>query len=720
MNGIMTTSSHSNFYNQDLVGAPSSSDHIPGPSSQDQPTNNNSPQHHHQHDQSQTTHQNHPLNQPIHHHPTQQNQLESQQSRQSHHLQQQQEQQQQQQQNQHNQQNLASSSTSYEMPSIYQQFTGSYQQTRVPKNFLLENANYYTLQPGFPLVQAADYYSTPTTTSANDYQNSTINLIISPSFQMGSVSTPDTQNSSIRSKQQQQHSYQQQQPQQLLQSQHQLQVPDIFYTQGGTIGGYVTTKQQQKEFSRKTSGDQTLVPQTNSKLQQQISETSYLQPQQQQQSPPTPQKQQQQQHYQHQTTQPYGGTGFMLYSQTGGPSSSPVAGNISIPTTIATTGQPNSQFQFTYGSPQQGSSSKTNQMYLYQRQQQQQQQHQQPQSQQMSQISQLSQQIPPQGSSKNILINSTPTKSRASSITTRSGRQSRSTSISSFIPQPDYPERVIRPKVATTRWDDENTNCYQVRARNILVSRREDTNYINGTKLLNVIGMTRGKRDGILKTEKIKNVVKVGSMNLKGVWIPFDRAYEIARNEGVDSLLYPLFVKDIKQYFLTKGHKLKSEDDEQEILEEGMTRQREEVRREGRSNGVGDFHNEEEEEIVGIQEDAGPNTAENDVPGDDEEEEDDDDDDDDDEEEGEQDDEEEEDGSSTSMSSSKNSESKLLETRDVIKSIVEEGDSTTGNVSEVKYVHEYLERSPQSTAIKEEDLYYGSSHNTPLTVHKTL
>ena len=312
----------------------------------------------------------------------------------------------------------------------------------------------------------------------------------------------------------------------------------------------------------------------------------------------------------------------MLYSQTGGPSSSPVAGNISIPTTIATTGQPNSQFQFTYGSPQQGSSSKTNQMYLYQRQQQQQQQHQQPQSQQMSQISQLSQQIPPQGSSKNILINSTPTKSRASSITTRSGRQSRSTSISSFIPQPDYPERVIRPKVATTRWDDENTNCYQVRARNILVSRREDTNYINGTKLLNVIGMTRGKRDGILKTEKIKNVVKVGSMNLKGVWIPFDRAYEIARNEGVDSLLYPLFVKNIKQYFLTKGHKLKSEDDEQEILEEGMTRQREEVRREGRSNGVGDFHNEEEAEIVGIQEDAGPNTAENDVPGDDEEEED--------------------------------------------------------------------------------------------------
>ncbi|MDC6272111.1 KilA-N domain-containing protein, partial [Acetobacter pasteurianus] len=167
---------------------------------------------------------------------------------------------------------------------------------------------------------------------------------------------------------------------------------------------------------------------------------------------------------------------------------------------------------------------------------------------------------------------SSPLTKRAKHLSTFSNRdqQSRATSISSNIPQIDYPENVIRPKVATTRWDDENTNCYQVRARNILVSRREDTNYINCTKLLNVVGMTRGKRDGILKTEKVKQVVKVGSMNLKGVWIPFDRAYEIARNEGVDSILYPLFVKNIKEYFLTKGHKLKSEDDlsEEQVLKQ--------------------------------------------------------------------------------------------------------------------------------------------------------
>lgn len=41
---------------------------------------------------------------------------------------------------------------------------------------------------------------------------------------------------------------------------------------------------------------------------------------------------------------------------------------------------------------------------------------------------------------------------------------------------------------------------------------------INGTKLLNVAGMTRGRRDGILKGEKNKKVVKIGPMHLKGVW----------------------------------------------------------------------------------------------------------------------------------------------------------------------------------------------------------
>lgn len=85
---------------------------------------------------------------------------------------------------------------------------------------------------------------------------------------------------------------------------------------------------------------------------------------------------------------------------------------------------------------------------------------------------------------------------------------------------------------------------------------------INGTKLLNVAGMTRGRRDGILKSEKTRSVVKIGPMHLKGVWydahrpkltsdslmrfrIPFDRALDFANKEKITEALYPLFVHNI-------------------------------------------------------------------------------------------------------------------------------------------------------------------------------
>lgn len=52
-----------------------------------------------------------------------------------------------------------------------------------------------------------------------------------------------------------------------------------------------------------------------------------------------------------------------------------------------------------------------------------------------------------------------------------------------------------------------------------LISKSKiDNDMINGTKLLNVAGMSRGKRDGILKNEKGRVVIKVGAMHLKGVW----------------------------------------------------------------------------------------------------------------------------------------------------------------------------------------------------------
>lgn len=109
----------------------------------------------------------------------------------------------------------------------------------------------------------------------------------------------------------------------------------------------------------------------------------------------------------------------------------------------------------------------------------------------------------------------------------------------------------IRPRVTTTMWEDEKTLCYQVDANNVSVVRRADNNMINGTKLLNVAQMTRGRRDGILKLEKMRHVVKIGSMHLKGVWIPFERALAMAQREGIVDLLYPLFVRDIKRVILT-------------------------------------------------------------------------------------------------------------------------------------------------------------------------
>ena len=99
----------------------------------------------------------------------------------------------------------------------------------------------------------------------------------------------------------------------------------------------------------------------------------------------------------------------------------------------------------------------------------------------------------------------------------------------------------LKPKLTGTVWEDEGTICFQVEVNGICVARREDNRFINGTKLLNVANMTRGRRDGILKSEKSRHVVKIGPMHLKGVWIPFERALEFANKEHITEQLYPLF-----------------------------------------------------------------------------------------------------------------------------------------------------------------------------------
>ncbi|KAL8733465.1 MAG: hypothetical protein Q9166_002091 [cf. Caloplaca sp. 2 TL-2023] len=103
----------------------------------------------------------------------------------------------------------------------------------------------------------------------------------------------------------------------------------------------------------------------------------------------------------------------------------------------------------------------------------------------------------------------------------------------------------MKPRVTATLWEDEGSMCFQVEAKGVCVARRDDNHMINGTKLLNVAGMTRGRRDGILKSEKTRHVVKIGPMHLKGVWIPFDRALDFANREKITEALYPLFVHNI-------------------------------------------------------------------------------------------------------------------------------------------------------------------------------
>jgi protein SOK2 len=108
-----------------------------------------------------------------------------------------------------------------------------------------------------------------------------------------------------------------------------------------------------------------------------------------------------------------------------------------------------------------------------------------------------------------------------------------------------HPPPGMKPRVTATLWEDEGSLCFQVEARGVCVARRQDNHMINGTKLLNVAGMTRGRRDGILKSEKTRHVVKIGPMHLKGVWIPYERALEFANKEKITEMLYPLFVQNI-------------------------------------------------------------------------------------------------------------------------------------------------------------------------------
>lgn len=82
---------------------------------------------------------------------------------------------------------------------------------------------------------------------------------------------------------------------------------------------------------------------------------------------------------------------------------------------------------------------------------------------------------------------------------------------------------MVRP-VACSLHHAHQLDAY--RLRYIVLIQVVDNHMINGTKLLNVAGMTRGRRDGILKSEKTRHVVKIGPMHLKGVWYEASESFD--------------------------------------------------------------------------------------------------------------------------------------------------------------------------------------------------
>ncbi|GAA5953615.1 hypothetical protein JCM3765_006918 [Sporobolomyces pararoseus] len=103
----------------------------------------------------------------------------------------------------------------------------------------------------------------------------------------------------------------------------------------------------------------------------------------------------------------------------------------------------------------------------------------------------------------------------------------------------------------TTLWEDELTVVLSVEVNGNPVARRIDNNWINCTKLLNAAGLTRGRKDTILKSEEHRQVFRRGASNLKGVWLPYEAALRLAGQYGLLNQLYSLFAPNILTWLFT-------------------------------------------------------------------------------------------------------------------------------------------------------------------------
>ncbi|GAA5882292.1 hypothetical protein JCM3774_003361 [Rhodotorula dairenensis] len=107
------------------------------------------------------------------------------------------------------------------------------------------------------------------------------------------------------------------------------------------------------------------------------------------------------------------------------------------------------------------------------------------------------------------------------------------------------------PIVSCSLWEEERCVVALVLVGDHAVARRTDTDYVNSTKLLNMVdGLSRGKRDMFLKNEADRQVFRRGALHLKGVWLPLEAAARLARDYNLSDRLYPLFEPAILPYLL--------------------------------------------------------------------------------------------------------------------------------------------------------------------------
>ncbi|KAJ3123324.1 hypothetical protein HK098_002015 [Nowakowskiella sp. JEL0407] len=100
-------------------------------------------------------------------------------------------------------------------------------------------------------------------------------------------------------------------------------------------------------------------------------------------------------------------------------------------------------------------------------------------------------------------------------------------------------------------WEECQTEIFVLEVNGHALARRADNSMLNGTKLLNIAGLTRGKRDGVLKNEHPRLVIRNGSMIVKGVWISLSRARILSEIYGIGHVIASILSSNPSKYLFS-------------------------------------------------------------------------------------------------------------------------------------------------------------------------